>query len=359
MRGYLLKELLSMMITLLFVGSLLTSLGWYMVDTNNVQPRQLPPLKKSPTKLPELCKNCDETVKKAFELYSEPWKKQEDNYNQFRSQLNTKCNALENAIITQANTPKGTKILFDGDKKTNMAVNEEIFGTLIKENPFPNKTWSSCAVVGNGGILANSSCGRTIDAAQYVIRCNLPPLSNGLEKDVGSKTDIVTANPSIIIEKYFSLMQRRRPFAEALRSYGNALVLLPAFSFRHNTALSLRAFYTIDDFRGSARAVYFNPKYLRNLATFWRSKGLKSPRLSTGIMMASIALEMCSEVHLYGFWPFEIHPYSSQTLMNHYYDDRKAKNKFHAMPTEFNLLLKLHREGVLRLHLGECHPDEK
>ncbi|RVE69837.1 hypothetical protein OJAV_G00081670 [Oryzias javanicus] len=227
------------------------------------------------------------------------------------------------------------------------------------ENPFPNKTWGTCAVVGNGGILANSSCGRTIDSAQYVIRCNLPPLLNGFEKHVGNKTDIVTANPSILIEKYFSLMRRRRPFAEALRSYGKALVLLPAFSFSHNTALSLRAFYTIDDFRSSARAVYFNPQYLRNLAIFWRAKGLKSTRLSTGIMMASIALEICSEVHLYGFWPFDIHPYSSQALTNHYYDDRRAKNKFHAMPTEFNLLLQLHRQGVLRLHLGECQPDEK
>uniref|UniRef100_A0A8C7WWZ5 ST8 alpha-N-acetyl-neuraminide alpha-2,8-sialyltransferase 6 n=1 Tax=Oryzias sinensis TaxID=183150 RepID=A0A8C7WWZ5_9TELE len=277
----------------------------------------------------------------------------------FRSQLNSKCHGLEKAIITQANTPQGTKLVYDADRKRTLVVNAEVFNTFIKENPFPNKTWDSCAVVGNGGILANSSCGKTIDSAQFVIRCNLPPLSNGFEKDVGIKSDIVTANPSIITEKFFSLMRRRRPFAEAMRIYGNSMVLLPAFSFGQNTPLSVRAFYTLEDFESSARAVYFNPEYLRNLANFWRSEGLKSPRLSTGIMMASIALEVCSEVHLYGFWPFDVHPYSHQALTNHYYDDRKAKNKFHAMPTEFNLLLQLHRKGVLRLHLGDCTPDEK
>lgn len=104
----------------------------------------------------------------------------------------------------------------------------------LQENPFVNTTWDTCSVVGNGGILANSSCGEKIDSAQFVIRCetenllhnnylflsnivrnkftdhfplspflrcNLPPLENGYERDVGNKTDLVTANPSILMEK--------------------------------------------------------------------------------------------------------------------------------------------------------------
>lgn len=42
-----------------------------------------------------------------------------------------------------------------------------------QEHPFQNKTWGSCAVVGNGGILNNSSCGETIDSAQFVIRLEI------------------------------------------------------------------------------------------------------------------------------------------------------------------------------------------
>lgn len=56
----------------------------------------------------------------------------------------------------------------------------------LQENPFVNTTWDTCSVVGNGGILANSSCGEKIDSAQFVIRCetekllhhNYPFLSN-------------------------------------------------------------------------------------------------------------------------------------------------------------------------------------
>ena len=33
-------------------------------------------------------------------------------------------------------------------------------------------------------------------------RCNLPPIENDYEKDVGSKSDVVTANPSIIHDKW-------------------------------------------------------------------------------------------------------------------------------------------------------------
>ncbi|XP_035511153.1 alpha-2,8-sialyltransferase 8F-like [Morone saxatilis] len=276
-----------------------------------------------------------------------------------KSQLNSKCHGFDKAIISQANTPVGSKLVYDGEKKRTLQVTPEIFSTFAKERPFPNKTWDTCAVVGNGGILTNSSCGNTIDSAQFVIRCNLPPLNNGFEKHVGIKTDLVTANPSILIKKYGALMGHRRPFVESLRSYGNSLLLLPAFSYSHNTPVCLRAFYTMEDFESPIQPIFFNPEYLEKLALFWRSQGLRAVRLSTGIMMASMALELCANVHLYGFWPFSNHPHNFQALTNHYYDNQPATRGFHAMPTEFDLLLRLHTQGVLKLHLGKCHPGAK
>ncbi len=118
--------------------------------------------------------------------------------------------------------------------------------------------------------------------------------------------------------------------------------------------MSLRAVYTIEDFENPIEPVFFNPEYLRSLAVFWRSQGLKPVRLTTGIMMTSLALELCSNVHLYGFWPFDNHPHGLHALTYHYYDDINVKKNLHAMPAEFNVLLQLHTQGVLRLHLGEC-----
>lgn len=156
--------------------------------------------------------------------------------------------------------------------------------------------------------------------------------------------------------RYGSLMTRRRPFVEKLRNYGDSMMLLPAFSFGMNTPVSLRAFYTVEDFKSPIRPLFLNPQYLESLDVFWKSQGVKAHRLSSGIMMISLALEICDNVHLYGFWPFSIHPHSFQDLSNHYYDDKQNKKNFHAMPTEFNLLLKLHTQGVLHLHLGDCEP---
>ncbi|XP_034566494.1 alpha-2,8-sialyltransferase 8F [Notolabrus celidotus] len=359
MRGQLLKSLFSLVITLLCLGSLLTTLIWYMLDSNNVDPRKPAPQKKSAPKTSDLCKGCREVIEKVMQRYSQSWKKQEGNYQKFRSQLNSKCHGFEKAIITQTNTPVGTKLVYDGEKRRSLQVTPEIFSTFAKERPFLNKTWDTCSVVGNGGILTNSGCGEMIDSAQFVIRCNLPPLKNGFEKHVGEKTNLVTANPSILLEKYGALMGRRRPFVENLQTYGNSLLLLPAFSYGHNTPVSLRAAYTIEDFGSPTRPIFFNPEYLQSLAVFWRAQGLRAVRLSTGIIMASLALELCGNVHLYGFWPFSSHPHGLNTLTNHYYDDRQTKTKFHAMPAEFELLLRLHSQGVLKLHLGDCQPRKK
>ena len=51
----------------------------------------------------------------------------------------------------------------------------------------------TCAVVGTGGILLNSCCGKEIDAHDFVIRTNFPDLK-GFEPDVGIKQNITTLN---------------------------------------------------------------------------------------------------------------------------------------------------------------------
>lgn len=159
----------------------------------------------------------------------------------------------------------------------------------------------------------------------------------------------------LVLGRYKSLNEYRRTFVDDMKLYGDALLFLPAFSFRRNTAVSLRALYSLEDFSGSGpQPVFFHPGYLNSLAEFWREQGIRSLRLSTGIMMASLALQLCKEVHLYGFWPFGTHPYTRRQLSNHYYDDRPVNKRLHAMPAEFEALMKLHNKGVINLHLEEC-----
>ncbi|XP_053194912.1 alpha-2,8-sialyltransferase 8F-like [Scomber japonicus] len=342
----------SWIVILLCLGSLLTTVTWYWLD-NDLEFYKPPRPKRGHGKLSDVCKGCREVIDKVKEGYSQTWKKQEENSLKFRSRLRKQCNGFDMAIITQENTPIGSELVYDADGKKTLQVTREIFKTFAKEHPFETKRLDTCALVGNGGILTDSRCGKSIDSAQFVMRCNLPPLKNGYEEYVGIKTDLVTANPSILMQKYGSLMNRRRPFVESLQIYGNALLVLPAFSYSFNTAVSLRAAYTIEDSDSPVRPVFFNPGYLRNLFVFWRNEGLKAGRLSTGFIMTSIALEICNNVELYGFWPFSNHPYDYYPLSNHYYDDMKV-SFVHAMPAEFNILLQLHSEGVLKLHLGNC-----
>uniref|UniRef100_A0A3B3WEA2 ST8 alpha-N-acetyl-neuraminide alpha-2,8-sialyltransferase 6 n=1 Tax=Poecilia mexicana TaxID=48701 RepID=A0A3B3WEA2_9TELE len=307
-----------------------------------------------------------EKIEEMLQNYSQPWVKDEEKLLEIRTELSLKCNGLENAIITQKNTPLGSKIDFDGNNWRSVKVDSETFATFAKGHPFSNKRKKTCAVVGNGGILTNSSCGKTIDSAQFVIRCcDCKP--KYIHAKVKSKSIFLTLRQYFLklffsqmsyYCRYGSLLEHRRMFAESLCQYGKAMLLLPAFSYRINTATSLRASYTIDDFRIPMQPVFINPKYLQSLALFWGSLGLKARRLTTGIMMTSLALELCDNVDLYGFWPFGVHPQSFQYLTHHYYDDGKLKKGFHAMSDEFKLLLQLHNQGVLKLHLGECGPDE-
>lgn len=358
MRGLLVKMLFSSLLTLFILGTVLTALVWYVFNDSHVGPHGHQPQRDAGEDTSGTCKDCrDNIIDRVVQRYSRSWRKQEDNFKKFRTLLNRWCQGVTKAVVTQVNTPLGSKLVYDGEKRKPLPVTPDLFSTFAKDHPFVNSTWETCSVVGNGGILVNSSCGEKIDSAHFVIRCNLPPLENGFERDVGNRTDLVTANPSILLEKYGGLQERRRPFAESLHGYGDALLLLPAFSYGHNTPVSLRALYTVQDFQGPSRPVFLNPAYLQSLARFWRSQGLRTVRLSTGLIVASLALELCANVHLYGFWPFNRHPDDLRPLTNHYYDDRQAKKTVHAMPAEFDHLLRLHNLGVLRIHLGECAPS--
>ncbi|XP_061443129.1 alpha-2,8-sialyltransferase 8F isoform X1 [Rhineura floridana] len=282
------------------------------------------------------------------------WKKRPQEYARFRSELASCCDAVHNFIASQNNTPLGSNMSYEVDNKKNIHITEEIFRMLPQLQPL-DYPFKHCAVVGNGGILKNSSCGAEIDKSDFVFRCNLPPTMESVSEDVGNKTNLVTVNPSIIAQKYNKLNEKKI-FLENIASYGEAFLLLPAFSFRSNTAASFKVHQTLREFSAKQKALFFYPRYLRNLAQFWRTKGVKAYRLSSGFMITSAAMELCENVKLYGFWPFS-KSIAGMPISHHYYDNQLPKPGFHAMPKEYNQILQLHGRGILKLQFGKCLSD--
>uniref|UniRef100_A0A8C4X904 ST8 alpha-N-acetyl-neuraminide alpha-2,8-sialyltransferase 7.1 n=1 Tax=Erpetoichthys calabaricus TaxID=27687 RepID=A0A8C4X904_ERPCA len=252
------------------------------------------------------------------------------------------CESIKNVqSILQA-------ILENNLKRHNSSSNKSIqffhLRNVSFQEPLWNQTLGHCAVVGNGGILNNSRCGQQIDKVDFVIRLNLPPLNN--ENDVGKKTSLVTANPTIL-RSY-----TRKSFAKMMEVYGQAVVLMPAFSYVSCTEPSFRAYFTLKDFN-LQNVTFFHPEYLLRLNNYWKSKGLLAQRLSSGMMLVSIALELCSKVTLYGFWPFSS-SLNGKPILHHYYDNVGPKQGVHKMSEEFLLYMQMHSKGLLQLKIGMC-----
>ncbi|XP_015271953.1 PREDICTED: alpha-N-acetylneuraminide alpha-2,8-sialyltransferase [Gekko japonicus] len=116
---------------------------------------------------------------------------------QVKKLLEDCCDPGQFFAMTKENSPVGKNLWFDGEFLYSFTIDNKTFSLFPKATPF-QLPLKKCSVVGNGGILKRSGCGRQIDQADFVMRCNLPPLSSRYSQDVGSKTQLVTANPSII-----------------------------------------------------------------------------------------------------------------------------------------------------------------
>uniref|UniRef100_A0A3B3ZRY7 Uncharacterized protein n=1 Tax=Periophthalmus magnuspinnatus TaxID=409849 RepID=A0A3B3ZRY7_9GOBI len=227
---------------------------------------------------------------------------------------------------------------------------------VSQDNPLPLPL-KRCAVVGNGGILRHSKCGRDIDQADFIMRCNLPPLSKQYTEDVGTRTHLVTANPSIIEKRFQNLLWSRKSFVDSMKAYGSSYIYMPAFSMKPGKDLSIRAHYALSDTSSNITMLFANPEFLRTVGKFWKSRGVHGKRLSTGLFLVSLALGLCEEVTAYGFWPFSM-GLDEQPISHHYYDNILPDKWFHAMPEEFMQLWHLHKSGTLRMRVGHCPLQE-
>lgn len=176
------------------------------------------------------------------------------------------------------------------------------------------------------------------------------PQGAGVGQTEGSRGPVSPCAPA----RFHKLEKWRRPFYRVLQVYENASVLLPAFYNTRNTDVSIRVKYVLDDFESPQAVYYFHPQYLVNVSRYWLSLGVRAKRISTGLILVTAALELCEEVHLFGFWAFPMNP-SGLYITHHYYDNVKPRPGFHAMPSEIFNFLHLHSRGILRVHTGTCN----
>ncbi|XP_041825165.1 alpha-2,8-sialyltransferase 8E isoform X3 [Melanotaenia boesemani] len=281
------------------------------------------------------------------------WEQSKEETSNFKMSLSRCCNAPSFLFTTKRNTPAATKLRYEVDTSGILPITTEVYKMFPDDMPYSKSQFKRCAVIGNGGIIKNSKCGKEIDSADFVFRCNIPPINEKYSADVGSKTDLVTINPSIITEKFQKLEKWRRPFYEVLQNYENSSVVLPAFYNTRNTDVSFRVKYMLDDFDSQRGVFFFHPQYLLNVQRFWAVQGVRAKRLSSGLMLVTAALELCEEVHLYGFWAFPMNP-SGIFITHHYYDNVKPRPGFHAMPHEIFNFIHMHTRGIIHVHTEQC-----
>ncbi|KAL2629304.1 hypothetical protein R1flu_013990 [Riccia fluitans] len=236
--------------------------------------------------------------------------------------------------------------------------------TLVKESldrhrdkdkvtPGGERSWrthskyQSCAVVGNSGILLNSSYGEQIDSHEMVIRLNNAKI-HGFEKHVGSKTTLAFVNSNILrqcsrlrgdcfchpygtdVPIMLYLCQAPHLMDVALcRSFHRSALLvtdnrLDILSTRIAKWYSLRNFVdtgkTIDDWDKIHGDTYFH--------------------YSSGFQAVLVALGVCERVTMFGFG-------KSPSSKHHYHTQQKEELGLHDYQAEYIFYNDLvHRRSI-------------
>ncbi|XP_050948870.1 sia-alpha-2,3-Gal-beta-1,4-GlcNAc-R:alpha 2,8-sialyltransferase [Labeo rohita] len=293
---------------------------------------------------------------------SSSWRFNKSAYLQQSKEIAQYIDVPHNFTLTKSSVRVGQLMHYDySSHKYVFSIGENLRSLLPDASPVLNKRFNSCAVVGNSGILTGSRCGAQIDGYDFVFRCNFAP-TEVFRRDVGRRTNLTTFNPSIL-EKYYNnllTIQDRNNFYLSLKKLDGAILWIPAFFF-HTSATVTR---TLVDFfvehEGQLKVQLAWPgNIMQYVNRYWKTKQLSPKRLSTGILMFTLASSLCEQVHLYGFWPFGWDPNTGKELPYHYYDKKGTKfttkwQESHQLPTEFKLLFKMHADGVLKLSLSHC-----
>ncbi|XP_077995071.1 alpha-2,8-sialyltransferase 8B-like [Glandiceps talaboti] len=219
------------------------------------------------------------------------------------------------------------------------------------------KMQEDCAIVGNSGLLLNSSCGKQIDSHDFVMRMNLPTLK-GYEEDVGRKTNITATNSFAVSDLYKYIHQSTNPnvtkFEKIMTNLNflNDSIVWIAYEMTktRRSQLAYVARETLGKRNFSYKLAYSPiPVYPKRITRFWNRT-----HCSEGNIMFTISTLFCKKITMYGFWPFN-KDRNGRKLGHHYYDSQKLKQSG-PIPTEYLISEHLERRGVINLVNDKCTP---
>lgn len=199
------------------------------------------------------------------------------------------------------------------------------------------KKYSSCAVVGNSGILLTKELGELIDSHEAVIRLNNARIAS-YQKNVGSKTTISFVNSNIVhlcarredcfchpyganvpIVMYMCQPLQFLDYVVCKSSHKSPLIVTdPQFD-----VLSARVvkYYSLKRFADGAKNKTFEQ---------WNSAHDGSMfHYSSGMQAVMLALGICDQVSLFGFG-------KSTSAKHHYHTNQKAELTLHDYQAEYD-----------------------
>nr|ALR88577.1 cmp-n-acetylneuraminate-poly-alpha-28-sialyltransferase-like 086 [Saccoglossus kowalevskii] len=229
------------------------------------------------------------------------------------------------------------------------------------ESTYPLSKQKKCAVVGNSGILLKSRCGEEINSNDFVIRINGPDIRKFVS-DVGYKTNLTMIN-NVLWTSLYQTVKYHNPSKVHMTSERE---LVARFKFLNDSTLlftapvpeSAEKLTSVIDHLKSKHNLPIQIAYIPDhkfqdvVKRLFFLDGLPTQ----GMRAVVIALALCEEVHIYGFYPYNINPQGTY-IPFHYYELSYAAPA-HDWNMEFEILEILHNNDILRLVTGECEQVE-
>lgn len=203
-------------------------------------------------------------------------------------------------------------------------------------NTNSNELYSSCAVVGNSGILLNSNNGKLIDSHEFVIRINYAP-TDRYAQHVGSKTSLSFINSNVFdqcivfdqcychktgghvpVVMYICQPKHFADYAVCKNSSGTVPLMItdPRFDM---LCARLVKYYSLKQFVDETR---------RNPEEWGDFHDREMFHYSSGMQAVVLALGICRRVSLFGFG-------KQEGAHHHYHTGQRAELDLHDYAAEY------------------------